>query len=169
MRGGKKDYLRTIAPDPKYGSVALAKFINHIMERGKKTVAQTIVYSAFEIIAKSASAKGGSAFGGKKDPMKVFEDAVKTVAPQVEVRSRRVGGANYQVPMPVNASRQNALTFRWIVDAARNKKGQPMAEKLAAVLLDSAQGIGDAIKKRDDVHRMAEANKAFGHFARFAK
>ena len=158
MRGGKKDYLRTIAPDPKYGSVALAKFINHIMERGKKTVAQTIVYSAFEKIV-----------AAKKDPMKVFEDAVKTVAPQVEVRSRRVGGANYQVPMPVNASRQNALTFRWIVDAARNKKGQPMAEKLAAVLLDSAQGIGDAIKKRDDVHRMAEANKAFAHFARFAK
>ena len=158
MRGGKKDYLRTIAPDPKYGSVALAKFINHIMERGKKTVAQTIVYSAFEKIV-----------AAKKDPMKVFEDAVKTVAPQVEVRSRRVGGANYQVPMPVSASRQNALTFRWIVDAARNKKGQPMAEKLAAVLLDSAQGIGDAIKKRDDVHRMAEANKAFAHFARFAK
>ena len=158
MRGGKKDYLRTIAPDPKYGSVALAKFINHIMERGKKTVAQTIVYSAFEKIV-----------AAKKDPMKVFEDAVKTVAPQVEVRSRRVGGANYQVPMPVSASRQNALTFRWIVEAARNKKGQAMADKLAAVLLDSAQGVGDAIKKRDDVHRMAEANKAFAHFARFAK
>lgn len=158
MRGGKKDYLRVIAPDPKYGSVALAKFINHIMERGKKTVAQTIVYSAFDKI-----------IAVKKDPMKIFEDAVKTVAPQVEVRSRRVGGANYQVPMPVSASRQNALTFRWIVEAARNKKGQPMADKLATVLLDSAQGVGDAIKKRDDVHRMAEANKAFAHFARFAK
>jgi len=158
MRGGKKDYLRTIAPDPKYGSVALAKFINHIMKGGKKTVAQTIVYSAFDKI-----------IAAKKDPMKVFEDAVKTVQPQVEVRSRRVGGANYQVPMPVSASRQNALTFRWIVEAARNKKGQAMADKLAAVLLDSAQGVGDAIKKRDDVHRMAEANKAFAHFARFAK
>lgn len=158
MRGGKKDYLRVIAPDPKYGSVALAKFINHIMERGKKTVAQTIVYSAFDKI-----------IAVKKDPMKTFEDAVKTVAPQVEVRSSRVGGANYQVPMPVSASRQNALTFRWIVEAARNKKGQPMADKLATVLLDSAQGVGDAIKKRDDVHRMAEANKAFAHFARFAK
>jgi len=158
MRGGKKDYLRVIAPDPKYGSVSLAKFINHIMKGGKKTVAQTIVYGAFDKIT-----------AAKKDPMKTFEDAVKTVAPQVEVRSRRVGGANYQVPMPVSASRQNALTFRWIVEAARNKKGQPMADKLATVLLDSAQGVGDAIKKRDDVHRMAEANKAFAHFARFAK
>jgi small subunit ribosomal protein S7 len=169
MRGGNKDYKRAIAPDPKYGSVILAKFINYIMERGKKTVAQTIVYSAFDIIAKSASNQGGSASGGKKDPMKIFEDAIKTVQPQVEVRSRRVGGANYQVPMPVSSSRQNALTFRWIVDAARNKKGQAMAEKLATVLMDSAQGTGDAIKKRDDVHRMAEANKAFAHFARFAK
>ncbi len=158
MRGGKKDYKRVIVPDPKYGSAVLAKFINHIMERGKKTVAQTIVYSAFDIIA-----------AAKKDPMKVFEEALKTVQPQVEVRSRRVGGANYQVPMPVSVSRQNALTFRWIVEAARNKKGQAMAQKLATVLMDSAQGVGDAIKKRDDVHRMAEANKAFAHFARFAK
>jgi small subunit ribosomal protein S7 len=158
MRGGQQDYKRVIAPDPKYGSVVLAKFINHIMERGKKTLAQTIVYSAFDKIA-----------AAKKDPMKVFEDACKTVQPQVEVRSRRVGGANYQVPMPVSAGRQNALTFRWIVEAARNKKGQAMADKLATVLLDSAQGVGDAIKKRDDVHRMAEANKAFAHFARFAK
>ncbi len=158
MRGGKKDYLRVISPDPKYGSVSLAKFINHIMKGGKKTVAQTIVYDAFDKIT-----------AAKKDPMKTFEEAVKTVAPQVEVRSRRVGGANYQVPMPVSATRQNALTFRWIVEAARNKKGQPMSDRLATVLLDSAQGVGDAIKKRDDVHRMAEANKAFAHFARFAK
>ncbi len=158
MRGGNKDYKREIAPDPKFGSVVLAKFINHIMERGKKTVAQTIVYSAFEKIAATG-----------KDPMKVFEEAMKTVQPQVEVRSRRVGGANYQVPMPVSVGRQNALTFRWVVEAARNKKGQAMADKLATVLMDSAQGVGDAIKKRDDVHRMAEANKAFAHFARFAK
>ena len=156
MRGGNKDYKRVIAPDPKFGSVSLAKFINYVMKRGKKTVAQDIVYGAFDKIT-----------AAKKDPMKTFEEAVKTVQPQVEVRSRRVGGANYQVPMPVSASRQNALTFRWIVDAARNKKGQAMAEKLATVLLDSAQGVGDAIKKRDDVHRMAEANKAFAHFARF--
>lgn len=158
MRGGKKDYKREIAPDPKFGSVVLAKFINHIMMGGKKTVAQSIVYGAFEKIA-----------AAKKDPMKTFEEALKTVQPQVEVRSRRVGGANYQVPMPVSVSRQNALTFRWIVEAARNKKGSAMADRLATVLLDSAQGVGDAIKKRDDVHRMAEANKAFAHFARFSK
>ncbi len=158
MRGGKKDYLRVISPDPKYGSTSLAKFINHIMKGGKKTIAQTIVYDAFDIIT-----------AAQKDPMKTFEEAVKTVAPQVEVRSRRVGGANYQVPMPVSVTRQNALTFRWIVEAARTKKGQTMAERLASVLLDSAQGVGGAIKKRDDVHRMAEANKAFAHFARFAK
>ena len=158
MRGGNKDYQRTISPDPKYGSTSLAKFINHIMKGGKKTIAQTIVYDAFDKIAEA-----------KKDPMKTFEEALKTVQPQVEVRSRRVGGANYQVPMPVSASRQNALTFRWIVEAARNKKGSAMADRLATVLLDSAQGVGDAIKKRDDVHRMAEANKAFAHFARFAK
>ncbi len=158
MRGGKQDYKRVIAPDPKYGSVVLAKFINHIMKGGKKTTAQTIVYTAFDKIT-----------AAKKDAMKTFEDALKTVQPQVEVRSRRVGGANYQVPMPVSVSRQNALTFRWIVEAARNKKGQAMADKLATVLMDSAQGVGDAIKKRDDVHRMAEANKAFAHFARFSK
>jgi len=157
-RGGRLRIKRTIIADPKYGSVALAKFINHIMIGGKKSTAQRIMYGAFDKIAET-----------QKDPMKIFEEALKNVAPQVEVRSRRVGGANYQVPMPVSTSRQNALTFRWIIGAARNKKGQPMAEKLATVLLDSSQGVGDAIKKRDDVHRMAEANKAFAHFARFAK
>ncbi|MFA5062379.1 MAG: 30S ribosomal protein S7 [Patescibacteria group bacterium] len=158
MRGGRLKIKRIINPDPKYGSVVLAKFINHIMERGKKSTAQDIVYSAFDKIA-----------AAEKDPMKTFEEAIKNVQPQVEVRSRRVGGANYQVPMPVSVSRQNALSFRWIIGAARAKKGQPMADKLATVLLDSAQGVGDAMKKRDEVHRMAEANKAFAHFARFAK
>ena len=159
MRGGKKDYLRVIAPDPKYGSTVLAKFINHIMKGGKKTVAQGIVYGALEKISAMS----------KKDPVKVFEEAIHNVQPQVEVRTRRVGGANYQVPMPVRGERQNALSFRWIIDAARAKKGQPMAEKLATVLFDASQGLGDAIKKRDDMHRMAEANKAFAHFARFSK
>lgn len=158
MRGGRLKQKRQINPDPKYGSAVLAKFINHIMIGGKKSTAQSIIYGAFEKIAEA-----------QKDPMKTFEEALKNVQPQVEVRSRRVGGANYQVPMPVSTSRQNALSFRWIIGAARNKKGQPMAQKLATVLLDSAQGVGDAIKKRDDVHRMAEANKAFAHFARFAK
>ena len=157
-RGGRGQEKRIIKPDPKYGSVVLAKFINHIMQGGKKSTAQSIVYGAFDIMK-----------AAEKDPMKTFEEALKTVQPQVEVRSRRVGGANYQVPMPVSTSRQNALSFRWIIGAARAKKGQPMAQKLATVLLDSAQGVGDAIKKRDDVHRMAEANKAFAHFARFAK
>lgn len=156
---GKKAVRRVIKPDPKYGNVVLAKFINNLMMNGKKTTAQTIVYEAFDKIAAQS----------KKDPLKVFEEAIKIVQPQVEVRSRRVGGANYQVPMPVRGERQDALTFRWIIEAARAKKGQPMAEKLATVLFEASQGTGDAIRKRDDVHRMAEANKAFAHFARFAK
>lgn len=129
------------------------------MERGKKAVAQKIIYAAFAIIAEKT----------KKDPVKVFEEAMKIVQPQVEVKSRRVGGANYQVPLPVRGERQDALSFRWIIGAARAKKGAPMHEKLATVLIDASQGVGDAVKKRDDVHRMAEANKAFAHFARFAK
>jgi len=156
---GKKSVKRVISPDPKYGSVILAKFINHMMKNGKKSVAQTIMYKAMDKMAEVS----------KKDAIKVFEEAIRTIQPQVEVRSRRVGGANYQVPMPVRGERQDALAFRWIIEAARNKKGQPMAEKLATVLFEASQGLGDAIKKRDDVHRMAEANKAFAHFARFAK
>ena len=179
---GKPAKPRNIKPDPKFGSVTLAKFINTLMTRGKKTVAQGVVYRAFDIIVQQGSAKGGSSpqansasrspasgGGGKKDGLKVFEEAVKNVSPQVEVRTRRVGGANYQVPMPVRGERQNALAFRWIIGAARNKKGQPMHLKLATVLFDASQGTGDAIKKRDDVHRMAEANKAFAHFARFSR
>jgi small subunit ribosomal protein S7 len=156
---GKQSKQRVIAPDPRYGSVLVAKFINFLMERGKKTTAQTIFYSAMDKIAADT----------KKDPMKTFEEAINIIRPQVEVRSRRVGGANYQVPLPVRGERQNALAFRWIIGAARNKKGQPMFQKLATVLMDAQQNTGDAVKKRDDVHRMAEANKAFAHFARFAK
>ncbi len=156
---GKKAKRREIKPEGKYGSVVLATFINHIMRRGKKSVAQGIVYQALEKVGVVS----------KREPMKVFEEAVRNVQPQLEVRTRRVGGANYQVPMPVRGERQNALSFRWIIGAARAKKGQAMAEKLATVLLDSSLGTGDAIKKRDDVHRMAEANKAFAHFARFSR
>ncbi|OGH87759.1 MAG: 30S ribosomal protein S7 [Candidatus Magasanikbacteria bacterium RIFOXYC2_FULL_42_28] len=159
MRGKKKTPVRAIAPDPKYGNTLLAKFINYLMQFGKKTTARSIVYEALETISK----------GGKEDPIKVFETAVNNIRPQVEVRSRRVGGANYQVPLPVRGTRQNALAFRWIIGAARNKKGAPMAERLATVLTDTFNNTGDAMKKRDDVHRMAEANKAFAHFARFAK
>lgn len=146
-------------PDAKYGNALLGKFINYLMIGGKKSTAQKIVYGALEKISGEE----------KKDPIKLFEEAIRTVSPQVEVRSKRVGGANYQVPLPVRGERQNALAFRWIIDAARAKKGQPMLDRLATVLSESAQGLGDAIKKRDDVHRMAEANKAFAHFARFAK
>ncbi len=154
---GKAAKKREITPDPKYGNVQLAKFINYVMERGKKSVAQGIVYDALDIIKTES----------KKDPVKVFEEAMRNLMPQLEVRSRRVGGANYQVPLPVRGERQYALASRWVIGAARAKKGKPMAQKLATVIFESSQGLGDAIKKRDDVHRMAEANKAFAHFARF--
>lgn len=156
---GKRAKIRVIAPDPKYGSALIGKFINHVMMKGKKSVAQKVVYGALDSVSKSA----------KKDAVKLFEEALRNVQPQLEIRTRRVGGANYQVPMPVRGERQNALAFRWIVGAARSKKGQAMAEKLATVLLEASQGLGDAVKKRDEVHRMAEANKAFAHFARFSK
>ena len=156
---GKPAPKRDIKPDPKYGSVLVAKFTNYLMKDGKKSVAQKVVYGAFENLAEST----------KKDAVKMFEEAIKNVQPQVEVRSRRVGGANYQVPMPVRGDRQLALAFRWIIDGARARKGKPMAEKLSTVLIEAQQGLGDAVRKRDDVHRMAEANKAFAHFARFSK
>jgi len=156
---GKKAIKREAAPDSKYGNALLGKFINYVMLGGKKTTAEKIVYGALEKIAAETN----------KDAVKIFEEAIRTVSPQVEVRSKRVGGANYQVPLPVRGERQNALAFRWIIDAARAKKGQPMLDKLATVLNEASQGLGDAIKKRDEVHRMADANKAFAHFARFAK
>jgi small subunit ribosomal protein S7 len=158
---GKKAIKREAAPDSKYGNALLGKFINYVMLGGKKTTAEKIVYGALEKIT--------SIQGEKKDAVKIFEEAIRTVSPQVEVRSKRVGGANYQVPLPVRGERQNALAFRWIIDAARAKKGQPMLDKLATVINEASQGLGDAIKKRDEVHRMADANKAFAHFARFAK
>jgi small subunit ribosomal protein S7 len=156
---GKAAKKRVIAPDAKYGSVLLAKFINHVMVDGKKSIAQRVVYEALKEIEDTT----------KKDALKIFEEAIKNVMPQVEVKSRRVGGANYQVPMPVRGDRQLALSFRWVIDAARAKKGKPMAQKLATVIAEAGQNLGDAIKKRDDMHRMAEANKAFAHFARFSK
>ena len=125
---------------------------------GKKSIAQSIVYDAFDEMAKKEP---------KKKPIEIFEEAIKNISPQVEVKSRRVGGANYQVPIPVSSKRQRALAFRWIIEAARKKKGQAMSKKLATILLEGSENLGDAIKKRDDVHRMAEANKAFAHFARF--
>lgn len=152
---GKQAPKRTIAPDPKFHNLAIAKLINKIMERGKKTVAQSIVYGCFAIIAEKT----------KQDPLEIFETALKNVSPVLEVKSRRVGGANYQVPMPVSGDRKLTLAYRWLLEAARHKKGKPMRQKLAEELMSAAKGEGDAIKKRDDVHRMAEANRAFAHFA----
>ncbi len=159
MPRGKHVSKRVIPADPIYNSELLAKFINFVMERGKKSTAQSIVYRAFDTIKE------------KKDepPLKVFEQAMDAIRPQVEVRSRRVGGANYQVPLPVAPGRQNALAFRWLIGAARARKNGPMHQKLAAEILDVLAGTGGALKKRDDVHRMAEANKAFAHFARFSR
>lgn len=153
---GKQAPKREILPDHKFNNFVVAKFINYVMRKGKKTVAQKVVYNSLEIIAKKT----------KKDALEVFEEAIRNVGPTVETKSRRVGGANYQVPMPVRGERKNALAFKWIIDAARKVKGKPMAEKLANELMAAAENQGEAIKKKMDIHRMAEANKAFAHFAR---
>ncbi len=156
MPRGKSAPKRSLLPDPKYQSLLVAKFVNFVMERGKKTIAQKVVYGAIEKLAEKK----------KEDPLKLFERVMETVKPQVEVRSRRVGGANYQVPTPVSGNRQNALAFRWIIAAARARKGKDMMDRLSLEFLDVLEGIGGALKKKEDVHRMAEANKAFAHFAR---
>ncbi|PIZ95440.1 MAG: 30S ribosomal protein S7 [Candidatus Magasanikbacteria bacterium CG_4_10_14_0_2_um_filter_37_12] len=156
MPRGKQAPKRIIDPDPVYNSELLAKFINFVMERGKKTTAQSIVYGALNIIEEKT----------KENPIKIFEKVIEVIKPQLEVRSRRVGGANYQVPMPVSGNRQNTLAFRWIITAAKARKGQSMVNKLATEFSDILEGVGGAIKKKEDVFRMAEANKAFAHFAR---
>src|SRR3989339_609785 len=155
---GKRAQKRLILPDPVYNSELLSKFVNFVMVGGKKSTAQAIVYGALEILAKKQ----------KGEALKTFEQAIESARPQVEVRSRRVGGANYQVPMPVSGGRQNALAFRWILTATRARKGVSMKEKLAAEFSDILEGTGGTIKKKEDVHRMADANKAFAHFARFS-
>lgn len=153
---GKPVSKRKIAPDGRYNDADIAKFINYIMERGKKTVAQKIVYGCFDIIKENT----------KQDPRHVFNKALKQISPLLEVRGRRIGGANYQIPFQVRGERRFNLGCRWIINAARARKGKPMAEKLAAEIMDAAKGEGAAVKKRAEVHRMAEANKAFAHFAR---
>jgi len=153
---GKQATKREIAPDAQYGSVLISKLINYVMVDGKKTIAQRIVYTALDIIKQET----------KQDPMVVFETAMKNVVPTVEVKSRRVGGANYQVPIPVRGDRRYALAYRWILAAARGKKGKPMAQRLASELIAASNNEGEAIKKKQDVQRMAEANRAFAHFAR---
>ena len=146
----KRDFL----PDPKFGNVEISKFMNVIMTAGKKAVAERIVYGALDIISK----KGG------KDPLDVFSTALGNAKPMVEVKSRRVGGANFQVPVEVRPSRRSALSMRWIRDAARKRGEKSMGARLANELLEAAEGRGGAVKKREEVHRMAEANKAFSHF-----
>jgi len=145
---------REVLPDPKYGNVDVAKFMNMLMLSGKKSVAERIVYGAFEQI----QTKGG------KDPLEVFTVALNNVKPVVEVKSRRVGGANYQVPVEVRPSRRMALAMRWLREAAKKRSEKSMALRLAGELSEAAEGRGGAMKKRDEVHRMAEANKAFSHF-----
>jgi len=148
---------RNIAgPDLKYGSVRVEKFINSVMWDGKKSTARKVVYDAFDIIKEKTKVES---------PLELFETAIRNVGPAMEIRSRRVGGANYQVPREVRPERKNALAFRWILLAARGGKGKPMAEKLATELMAAANNEGSAIKKRDDTLKMAEANKAFAHFA----
>jgi small subunit ribosomal protein S7 len=145
---------RDILPDPKFGNVEVSKFMNVIMTAGKKAVAERIVYGALDIISK----KGG------KDALEIFSTALNNAKPMVEVKSRRVGGANFQVPVEVRPSRRSALSMRWIRDAARKRGEKSMGARLANELLEAAEGRGGAVKKREEVHRMAEANKAFSHF-----
>ena len=148
----KKSHLE---PDIKYSSLLVAKLINYIMDSGKKAIAAKIVYGAFDIAEKKMN----------KPALEVFQKALDNVSPNMELKSRRIGGANYQVPIEVRPERKTALALRWIINAAQSKKGKPMSEKLAEELVNAASNIGDAVKKRNDTHRMAEANKAFAHFA----
>ena len=145
---------REILPDPKFGSVDLSKFMNVVMESGKKAVAERIIYGALDQIEKKAN----------KDPLEIFMVAINNVKPMVEVKSRRVGGANYQVPVEVRPVRRMALAMRWLKDSARKRGVKSMSARLANELLEASEGRGGAMKKRDEVHRMAEANKAFSHF-----
>ena len=145
---------REILPDPKFGSQTLAKFMNHVMESGKTSTAESIVYGALDRVAEK----------NKGNPVEFFETVLEKLRPMVEVKARRVGGATYQVPMEVRPSRRTALAMRWLVDCARKRSEKTMALRLAGELLDAAEGKGAAIKKREDVHRMAEANKAFAHY-----
>lgn len=155
MSRRKRTHKKEIIPDSKFNNQLVGRFINYLILEGKKSIAEKIVYDAFDIIHEKT----------KKGGLNVFEQALKNVAPLVELKSRRVGGANYQVPIPVTGERRVTLAIRWIKAAAKGKKGKRMAEKLADELVDASNKTGSAMKKREDVHRMAEANKAFAHFA----
>jgi small subunit ribosomal protein S7 len=145
---------REVLPDPKFGNVKLAKFMNHVMVSGKKSVAERIIYGALDIVSTRLN----------KDPLEAFDAALDNIAPMVEVKSRRVGGATYQVPVEVRPSRRMALAMRWLVDYSRDRGEKSMAQRLAGEIMDASEGKGAAVKKREDVHRMAEANKAFSHY-----
>ena len=152
-RNAKATKKRKIMPDAVYGSVLVTKMVNNIMKDGKKTVAQSLVYKTFDLLAK------------KEEPLSLFEKAIQNVGPRIEIKARRVGGANYQIPIEVRSERKYALAMRWIRDAARGGKGKPMHLKLADELIAASKNEGSAIKKKEDTHKMAEANKAFAHFA----
>jgi small subunit ribosomal protein S7 len=149
-----KAEMREVLPDPKFKDIVVTKFMNQIMRDGKKSVAERIVYGAFDLVETRA----------KKNPVEVFHNALESVAPAVEVRSRRVGGATYQVPVEVRTERRQALAIRWLAAAAAGRNENTMRERLAGELMDAAQGRGNAVKKREDTHRMADANKAFSHY-----
>ena len=154
MSRRRRPEKREILPDPKYGDQILSKFMNNLMLDGKKSVAESIVYGALETVESRA----------KSDPIALFHDALNNVAPAVEVRSRRVGGATYQVPVEVRTERRQALAIRWIIQAARGRNDKTMVDRLSAELLDASNNRGNAVKKREDTHRMAEANRAFSHY-----
>jgi len=145
---------RPIIPDPRYNSQVVAKFINNVMERGKKSLAARVVYDAFGIMEERT----------KRPPLEVFEEALKNATPMVEVKPRRVGGATYQIPVEISPARRQALAMRWLIDSARKRSGRSMSVRLANELLDASRKEGATIKKREDTHRMAEANQAFAHF-----
>lgn len=151
----KKKAKRIIVPDPVYNNAFVAKFINQVMRQGKKEIARKIVYNAFDIVKEKT----------KKEPLEVFERALENASPLLEVKPKRIGGATYQVPREVKGDRRLTLAIRWIIQAAKSKKGEPMREKLAEELINAANNTGAAIKKKENTHRMAEANRAFAHFA----
>lgn len=152
----KKTFKRELNPDPKYGSVLVTKFINRMMESGKKSISEKVFYDSLEAASKELK---------KENPLEVLEEAIKNASPLLEVKSRRVGGANYQVPYEVRGKRKEALAIRWIIEASRKKKGACMAARLAKELVDAHNNAGDAVKKKEDMHKVAEANRAFAHFA----
>ncbi len=151
----KKKEDRGLIPDPRYNNILITRFINRLMKQGKKSVAQKVLYDALDIIKEKL----------EKNPIEIFDKAIKNVSPLLEVRSRRVGGAHYQIPFPVHGDRKQTLAIRWLITAARTRKGKPMSQRLAQEFMDASSDTGGAVKKKNDVQRMAEANRAFARFA----